>query len=141
MTRDDPFYPLARRSAAPPPRTPGGPPIYLGGQGPRGIRLAARVAAGWLQPGNQAGDAAVPRREARQLVAALEAEGRDPAAFDIVGQVGNGLTAAAGEAVAAARGLSLRGDARHPRNAAGLGPAGLDDVVAEFLVPLRDATA
>src|SRR4051794_15759913 len=49
VTRDDAFYPVAGAVAAPLPRTPDGPPIYLGGQGPRGIRLAARTASGWLQ--------------------------------------------------------------------------------------------
>ena len=37
---------------APPPLTPGGPPIFLGGQKPRGIALAARRAAGWLLHGH-----------------------------------------------------------------------------------------
>ncbi len=142
VTRDDPFYPLRDAVNAPPPRTPGGPPIYLGGQGPRGIRLAARTAAGWLQPGNQAGDIAylIAKRDA--LHAALEAEGRDPAGFDIVGQVVTGTTGASRRAaVEAATGMVAAG-ATHiilgmPPS---LGPAGLDDVVADCLVPLRDAT-
>jgi len=45
VTRPDPFYPLAGAVNAPPPLTPGGPPIFLGGQKPRGIALAARRAA------------------------------------------------------------------------------------------------
>lgn len=141
VTRDDPFYPLRGAVNAPPPRTPGGPPIYLGGQGPRGIRLAARVAAGWLQPGNQAGDAAYLAEKRDMLVAALETEGRDPAAFDIVGQVATGSTAASRrEAVAAARALVAAG-ATHVilGMPPALGPAGLDDVATECLGPLRDA--
>src|SRR5205814_1763594 len=55
LTRPDPFYPLEGAVNAPPPLTPGGPPLYLGGQGPRGIRLAARLGAGWLLPGTHAG--------------------------------------------------------------------------------------
>jgi len=143
VTRADPFYPLAGAVSAPSPRTPGGPPIYLGGQGPRGIRLAARIAAGWLQPGVNAGDAGYLRERRDQLLAALEAEGRDPAGLDIAGQVSTGRTAASrAEALAAARGLIDAG-ATHVvlGMPAALGPAGLDDVVAEILVPLREATA
>ncbi len=58
VTRPDPFYPLAGAVNAPPPLTPGGPPIFLGGQRPRGIALAARRAAGWLLTGTEAGDVA-----------------------------------------------------------------------------------
>ena len=106
VTRDDPFYPLRDAVNAPPPRTPGGPPIYLGGQGPRGIRLAARVGAGWLQPGNRAGDHAYLAEKRAALVEALEGVGRDPATFDVVGQVATGSTPASRrEAVAAARRL------------------------------------
>src|SRR5207244_2529967 len=56
LTRPDPFYPLDGAVAAPLPRTPGGPPLYLGGQKARGIALAVRTAAGWLQPGTHAGN-------------------------------------------------------------------------------------
>src|SRR6187431_386340 len=56
VTRDDPYYPLNGATNLPAPLTPGGPPLFLGGQGPRGIRLAARAAQGWLLPGTEAGD-------------------------------------------------------------------------------------
>jgi alkanesulfonate monooxygenase SsuD/methylene tetrahydromethanopterin reductase-like flavin-dependent oxidoreductase (luciferase family) len=143
VIRADPFYPLAGAVNAPAPRTPGGPPIYLGGQGPRGIRLAARVAAGWLQPGVNAGDATYLREKRDLLLAALEAEGRDPAALEIAGQVMTGRTAASrAEALAAACRLVDAG-ATHVvlGMPAALGPTGLDEVVAEVLVPLREATA
>src|SRR5262245_15795874 len=48
VTRPDPFYPLDGATNLPGPLTPGGPPIVLGGQRPRGIRLAARRANGWI---------------------------------------------------------------------------------------------
>jgi alkanesulfonate monooxygenase SsuD/methylene tetrahydromethanopterin reductase-like flavin-dependent oxidoreductase (luciferase family) len=141
VTRPDPFYPLDGAVNAPSPRTPGGPPLYLGGQGPRGIGLAARTATGWLQPGNEAGDVAYLAEKRDAILAALEAEGRDPAGFDIVGQVATGSTAVSRrEAVAAARGLVAAG-ATHVvlQLPAALGPTGLDRMVAECLVPLRDA--
>src|SRR5918992_113939 len=56
ITRPDPFYPLDRATNTPPVVSPPGPPIYLGGQGPRGLRLAARLADGWLLPGANARD-------------------------------------------------------------------------------------
>jgi len=140
VTRDDPFYPLAGAVNAPPPLTPGGPPLYLGGQGPRGIRLAARTAAGWLLPGTHAGNVAYFAEKRAELLAALEAEGRDPRDFDFVGQVGTGATPAGRrEAVVAAAGLVEAG-ATHliVGMPAALGPAGLDDVVRDCLIPLRD---
>ena len=143
VTRDDPIYPLRSAINAPPPRTPGGPPLYLGGQGPRGIRLAARVGAGWLQPGNRAGDVGYLAEKRDALVAALEAAGRDPATFDVVGQVLTGSTRASRrEAVNAARRLI---DAGATHVVLGLpsadGPAGLDAAVAECLDPLRERVA
>jgi alkanesulfonate monooxygenase SsuD/methylene tetrahydromethanopterin reductase-like flavin-dependent oxidoreductase (luciferase family) len=56
VTRPDPHYPLEDATNEPPPLTPGGPPIFLGGQRRRGIALAGRAADGWLQPGDRAGD-------------------------------------------------------------------------------------
>jgi alkanesulfonate monooxygenase SsuD/methylene tetrahydromethanopterin reductase-like flavin-dependent oxidoreductase (luciferase family) len=143
VTRRDPFYPLRDAVAAPAPFTPGGPPIYLGGQGPRGIRLAARTAAGWLQPGTNAGDAAYLREKRDAICEALEAEGRDPVEFDVVGQVATGRTRSSRkEAVAAARSL-VRAGATHVilGMPADLGPDGLRDVARECLAPLRQLAA
>jgi alkanesulfonate monooxygenase SsuD/methylene tetrahydromethanopterin reductase-like flavin-dependent oxidoreductase (luciferase family) len=143
VTRDDSYYPLRGAVNAPPPRTPGGPPIYLGGQGARGIRLAARTASGWLLPGTHVGNVPYFAEKVGELRAALEAVGRDPTGFDFVGQVATGSTAAARhESVGTARELISVG-ATHvifgmPSR---LGPAGLDTVARDCLVPLRDATA
>ena len=52
-------------STRPPPLTPGGPPIFLGGQKPRGIALAARRAAGWLLHGHGGGRRRVLQRPPR----------------------------------------------------------------------------
>jgi alkanesulfonate monooxygenase SsuD/methylene tetrahydromethanopterin reductase-like flavin-dependent oxidoreductase (luciferase family) len=143
VTRADPFYPLAGAVNAPPPRTPGGPPIYLGGQKPRGIRLAARTAGGWLQPGTHAGNVPYFTERRAELGAALEAEGRDPATFDFVAQVGTGTSAASRRDGLDAAVASVRAGASHVifGMPASLGPAGLDDIVRECLVPLREAVA
>lgn len=140
VTHDDPFYPLAGAVNAPAPLTPGGPPLYLGGQGPRGIRLAARTASGWLQPGTHAGNTAYFAAKRAELVAALEAEGRDPEAFDFVGQVGTGDGPASRREATAAAVAAVGAGATHVilGMPAALGPAGLDDVVRDCLVPLRD---
>ncbi|HEV7809374.1 MAG TPA: LLM class flavin-dependent oxidoreductase, partial [Candidatus Limnocylindrales bacterium] len=87
VSRDDAFYPLDGAVAAPLPRTPGGPPIYLGGQGPRGIRLAAESAHGWLLPGTHAGNVSYFGEKRDALLAALDVAGRDASTFDLVGQV------------------------------------------------------
>jgi alkanesulfonate monooxygenase SsuD/methylene tetrahydromethanopterin reductase-like flavin-dependent oxidoreductase (luciferase family) len=143
VTRDDPFYPLAGAVAAPPPRTPGGPVLYLGGQRRRGIALAVRTGAGWLLPGTHAGNVPYFREKRDEILAAFEAAGRDPAGFDFVGQVGTGATAEARrEALAASRGLIEAGASHIVLGMpAALGPAGLDEIVADILRPLRDRAA
>jgi alkanesulfonate monooxygenase SsuD/methylene tetrahydromethanopterin reductase-like flavin-dependent oxidoreductase (luciferase family) len=143
VTREDEHYPLRGAVNLPPPRTAGGPPLYLGGQGPRGIRLAVRTAAGWLLPGTHAGNAEYFLEKRDAIMAALEAEGRDPAVFDVVGQVATGATAASrAQAVAASLGLIAAGATHIVLGMpAELGPNGLDDVARECLAPLREATA
>jgi len=140
VTRDDPFYPLAGAVNAPAPFTPGGPPLYLGGQRPRGIRLAAQTAAGWLLPGTHAGNVTYFAGKRDEIAAALEAEGRDPTTFDFVGQVGTGATAASRRvAVDACVGLVGAGATQVILGMpAALGPAGLDAVARECLAPLHE---
>ena len=87
VTRDDPFYPLFAATLEPGPVQAGGPPLYLGGQGPRGLALAARDAQGWLVPGVNANDPSYLRTKHDDLVARLDGEGRDPDGFDFVAQI------------------------------------------------------
>lgn len=87
VTRPDAFYPLDRAVNMPAPRTPGGPPIFLGGQGARGIALAGRAADGWLLPGVNAGDDRYLGEKRDRLLRALEEAGRPSEAFAFVGQV------------------------------------------------------
>ncbi len=145
VTRADPFYPLVGATDDPAPLTPGGPPIWLGGQKKRGIALAASVADGWLLP------AVTPdknptdmsyfadRRDA--ILAELAAIGRDPATFSMTAQVPAGTTAESRrEGLEAAR-EAVRLGATHliigmpPR----LGAAGVDDIAHSMAEPLRDA--
>jgi alkanesulfonate monooxygenase SsuD/methylene tetrahydromethanopterin reductase-like flavin-dependent oxidoreductase (luciferase family) len=145
VTRPDPFYPLTEATNEPPPLTPGGPPLFLGGQKRRGIALAAAVADGWLQPSvSGAGeptdlDYFIDRRDA--MLAALEAAGRDPATFEFGAQVSTGTTAEdRRDALRAAIDAGRRGATivilgMAPR----LGSAGVDAVAREVAVPLRDA--
>ena len=140
VTRPDPFYPLDGAVNAPPPRTPGGPALYLGGQRPRGIRLAARTGAGWLLPGTHAGNVEYFAGKRDEILAALAAEHRDPGGFDFVGQVATGSSAASRrDAVEACVGLAGAG-ATHVvlGMPAALGPDGLDDVARDCLAPLRE---
>jgi alkanesulfonate monooxygenase SsuD/methylene tetrahydromethanopterin reductase-like flavin-dependent oxidoreductase (luciferase family) len=139
VTRDDPFYPLAGAVNAPAPLTPGGPPLILGGQKPRGIALAARRAAGWLMPGTDAGDLSyfIDRRDA--ILRALEAEGRDPATFELIAQAHTGPSAAdRARALAEARAMAGEGATELVIGVpAALGPAGLEAAHREVLAPLR----
>ena len=139
VTRPDRFYPLAGAVNAPPPLTPGGPPIFLGGQKPRGIALAARRAAGWLLTGTEAGNVAYfsDRREA--ILRALDAVRRDPAGFEIVGQVHTGADASSrARALAQARELVAAGATEMVIGVpAALGPRALEDAHREVLLPLR----
>ncbi len=94
VTLDDPIYRLDQATNEPAPISAGGPPIWLGGQRRRGIELIARYASGWPLPGNRAGDVAYFSDKRDQIQRALEAAGRDPAAFTFAAQVDCGANAA-----------------------------------------------
>lgn len=143
VTRPDPFYPLVGATNDPPPLTPGGPQIWLGGQKRRGIALAAEVAQGWLLPAvtpdKSPTDLAyfVGRRD--ELLAALAAIGRDPATFAFAAQIPTGTTQASRDAALAGGLEAARLGATHiilgmpPR----LGADGVDTVAGEVAEPLR----
>jgi alkanesulfonate monooxygenase SsuD/methylene tetrahydromethanopterin reductase-like flavin-dependent oxidoreductase (luciferase family) len=77
VTLDAPPFRLDGAVMEPGPIHPGGPKIWLGGQGPRGLRLAARDADGWNYASNLGGtlEGFIERRDL--LFAACEAIGRD----------------------------------------------------------------
>ena len=144
VTRPDPFYPLADATNEPPTLTPGGPPLWLGGQKRRGIALAAAVADGWAAPtvvalGVPANlDYFSEKREA--ILAALEAIGRDPSSFEISAQVATGTTSEdRRSALDQARDAAKRG-ATHIilGMPPALGAVGVDAVAREVAVPLRE---
>jgi alkanesulfonate monooxygenase SsuD/methylene tetrahydromethanopterin reductase-like flavin-dependent oxidoreductase (luciferase family) len=139
VSRPDPFYPLDGATNMPPPLTAGGPPLYLGGQKPRGIALAARSAGGWLLPGTEAGDAPYFARKRDELLTAMAAIGRDPVGFDMVGQVSTGRsTSSRTDALEASRALIGAGATHVVLGIpADLGPTALDAVVRELVEPLR----
>jgi alkanesulfonate monooxygenase SsuD/methylene tetrahydromethanopterin reductase-like flavin-dependent oxidoreductase (luciferase family) len=134
VTRPDPFYPLTQATNEPPPLTPGGPRLWLGGQKRRGIAPTV-VALGVPSDLGYFSE----RREA--ILAALDAVGRDPSTFEITAQVPTGTTAEdRRHAVNNAREAAERG-ATHiilgmPPV---LGAVGVDAVAREVAVPLREA--
>jgi alkanesulfonate monooxygenase SsuD/methylene tetrahydromethanopterin reductase-like flavin-dependent oxidoreductase (luciferase family) len=141
VTLDDPFYPLREAVNLPAPATPGGPPIWLGGQRPRGFRLAARLADGWVLPaGPDEGLAEFSVRRST-ILAELEAVGRDPATFTFAAQVPTGTTAADRAAALAMARQFVADGAGHIilGMPARLGPDGLDILAREVAEPLRAA--
>ncbi len=138
VTLDDPIHPLRAATNEPPPARPGGPPIWLGGQKPRGIALAVRYAEGWPMPGNRPGDVAYFAAKRDQISRALEAAGRDPADFTFAAQLSCGATATSRrEALETARAF-VRAGANHVILGvpASVAPGGLADVAGEIAEPL-----
>ena len=87
VTLDDPIWPLRGATNLPGPTRPGGPPIWLGVGGRRGIALAARYAQGWPMPGNRPGELGYFIALRDRLRSAISAEGRDPDAFCFAAQI------------------------------------------------------
>jgi alkanesulfonate monooxygenase SsuD/methylene tetrahydromethanopterin reductase-like flavin-dependent oxidoreductase (luciferase family) len=146
VTRDDRFYPLRGGVNAPPPLTPGGPPVWLGGQKRRGIALAAEIADGWFLPAIVTDDGRASdidyfsdRRDA--LLAAFDAIGRNPDGFSFAAQVATGRTRKDRQAALERGREAITRGATHVvlGMAPSLGPAGVDAVAREIAEPLRDA--
>jgi alkanesulfonate monooxygenase SsuD/methylene tetrahydromethanopterin reductase-like flavin-dependent oxidoreductase (luciferase family) len=141
VTLDAPPYRLDGAVMEPGPVRPGGPPIWLGGQGPRGLRLAARYADGWNFASNLDGSAAgfVTRRD--ELLRACEAIDRDPSELTLSAQIiipGDpagrraALERAMGFVRAGAGHIMLTTPARE-------GAPGIRRLAVEVAAPLRDA--
>jgi alkanesulfonate monooxygenase SsuD/methylene tetrahydromethanopterin reductase-like flavin-dependent oxidoreductase (luciferase family) len=141
VTREDPFYPLRGAVNLPAPVTPGGPPIWLGGQKPRGLRMAATLADGWPLPALPRPDVAYFLERRATILREMDAIGRDPTGFVFAAQVATGEDAAGR---AAARALAIdfvRAGITHVilGMPARLGPDGLLLMAREVAEPLRDA--
>ena len=146
VTRPDPFFPLDEATNEPPPLTVGGPRLWLGVGGPRGIALAASHADGWVMPAvdirsGRSTDLDDFQRGRDSILAGLDTIGRDPATFEFGAQLPTGSTAE-DRATARSGGLeAVRRGATHvilnlrPR----LGPEGVDAVAREVADPLRQA--
>jgi alkanesulfonate monooxygenase SsuD/methylene tetrahydromethanopterin reductase-like flavin-dependent oxidoreductase (luciferase family) len=141
VTLDDPFVPLRGAMNEPPPLTPGGPPVFLGGQGPRGLRLAAEAADGWFVPSIPATSPAVFGERRETILRAMEAAGRDPGGFQFVAQVGAGGDAATRAAAREEALAFARAGATHVSVAvpARLGPSALAAAAREVAEPAAAA--
>jgi alkanesulfonate monooxygenase SsuD/methylene tetrahydromethanopterin reductase-like flavin-dependent oxidoreductase (luciferase family) len=141
VIRDDRYYPLRGAVNLPPPQTPGGPPIWLGGQGPRGLRMAAELADGW--PTHAVPEPDVPyfseRRDA--LLAEMDRIGRDPTGFHFAAQIATGADSASRRRAYEAAVEYARAGADHIvlGMPARLGPDGLATVARDIAEPLREA--
>ena len=82
-----PPYRLDGATQEPPPVRPGGPAIWLGGQGPRGLRIAARIADGWNYASNLDGTLAGFNERRDVLLRECQTSGRDPAEIELSVQV------------------------------------------------------
>lgn len=118
----------------PPPVTPGGPPVWLGVQGVRGIGIAARYADGW----NWSGSVQQFPERREQLMRACEAVGRDPAGIEISAQI-SCFGRPSAEVLDDAEAF-VRDGANHVIFAilASDGPAGLRRLRDEVVSPLRE---
>jgi alkanesulfonate monooxygenase SsuD/methylene tetrahydromethanopterin reductase-like flavin-dependent oxidoreductase (luciferase family) len=141
VTLEAPPYRLAGATTEPPPMRKGGPRIWLGGQGPRGLRLAARYADGWNYASNLSGtlEGFVERRDI--LLRACEEIDRDPAELELSVQIiipPDGEPRRAATATAIAYG---RAGASHIllTTLGREGAEGIRRLATEVAAPIRDA--
>ena len=141
VSRPDPFYPLDGATNLPGPLTPGGPPIWLGGQKRRGLALVARHGDGWMLPAIPDYDLAYFGAKRDGILAAMEDVGREPAGFAFAAQVQTGTTADSRKAAVDGALAFARAGATHLilGMPARLGPDGLTAVAREVATPLREA--
>ena len=143
VKRSDPHYPLDGATNMPPPLTPGGPPIWLGGQKRRGLALVARHGDGWMLPAIPDFDIAYFSEKRAGILAAMADIGRDPSRFAFAAQVPTGATAESRRAAIDGASAFARAGATHLilGMPARLGPDGLTAVAREVAAPLREALA
>ncbi|MGZ6299516.1 MAG: LLM class flavin-dependent oxidoreductase [Candidatus Limnocylindria bacterium] len=137
VSLDAPPYQLRDAVCDPAPLTIGGPPIWLGGQRSRGLRIVAERADGW----NQTEDPSTFVGKRDILLRHCEELGRDPGEIEISAQVflrdgdhATMLETAAGLVRAGAQHLILL-------IPAGDGPDGLQKLADRVATPLRERFA
>lgn len=141
VTLDAPPYSLDGATMEPRPVRTGGPPLWLGGQGPRGLRIAARYADGWNFASNLDGSVTGFTERFDGLKRACEAIGRDPAELTISTQIiiphdGAGRRAATERAMAYCR----EGTQEIILTTLASGGAdGIRRLATEVAAPIRDA--
>jgi alkanesulfonate monooxygenase SsuD/methylene tetrahydromethanopterin reductase-like flavin-dependent oxidoreductase (luciferase family) len=136
-----PPYRLDGATQEPAPVRRGGPLIWLGGQGPRGLRMAARIADGWNYASNLDGtlEGFIERRDI--ILRECDATGRDPAELELSVQV---IIPPDGEPRRAAREAAIaygRAGAVHIllTSLGSEGAAGIRRLATEVAEPIRDA--
>jgi alkanesulfonate monooxygenase SsuD/methylene tetrahydromethanopterin reductase-like flavin-dependent oxidoreductase (luciferase family) len=141
VTLEAPPYRLAGATQEPAPIRLGGPPIWLGGQGPRGLRIAARVADGWNYASNLDGtlEGFIERRDILQ--GECERIGRDPAEVELSVQIiiptdGKPRREATQAAIAYGRAGAVHILLTTPGNE---GAAGIRRLATEVAAPIKDA--
>ena len=140
VTLEAPPFRLEGAVMEPGPVQPGGPRVWLGGQGPRGLRMAARLADGWNFASNLDGSDGGFRTRRDVLLRACEAIGRDPAELTLSAQIvipaepparRAALERAMGFVRDGANEIMLTTPARE-------GAAGIRRLATEVAAPLRD---
>ncbi len=143
VTLEAPPYRLDGAVMEPAPIRPGGPPLWLGAQKPRGMRLTARLADGWNYAANLSGSVDEFRERHEALRRLCEEEGRDIGELtvsvqlvvpDDAGERRRALAAAHAYARAGAQEIMLTIPARS-------GAEGIRRLATEVAVPLRDGLA
>jgi alkanesulfonate monooxygenase SsuD/methylene tetrahydromethanopterin reductase-like flavin-dependent oxidoreductase (luciferase family) len=141
VTLDAPPYRLDGAVMEPAPLQAGGPPIWLGAQKPRGMRLTARLADGWNYAANLDGSVDEFRKRHDALRATCDEVGRDIGELTVSVQLvipdgpaerRSAREAAAGYVRAGAQEIMLTIPARS-------GAEGIRRLAAEVAVPLREA--
>ncbi|MBA2570316.1 MAG: LLM class flavin-dependent oxidoreductase [Chloroflexi bacterium] len=140
VTLDAPPWRLEGAVNLPAPVHPGGPPLWLGGQRPRGLKIAARYADGWNFTGNL-GDLDDFRERRDVLLRSCDEVGRDPAEITVSVQLPGGADATERRATVAKALEYVREGAQHlilvvP---ASRGPDGLQALTDDVAIPVRDA--
>jgi alkanesulfonate monooxygenase SsuD/methylene tetrahydromethanopterin reductase-like flavin-dependent oxidoreductase (luciferase family) len=123
----------------PPTIRPGGPPIFHGGQKPRGLALAGRYGDGWVLPMGHSGDLDYWRERRDAIRRAMDEVGRDfDREFVMVAQVQCGTTDDDRRiALERLRALAVEGAGHLVLGvSAALGPEGIDAVTREVAEPL-----